>query len=154
MPATAQGRYSYKQFKLNLVIELIGDYNSRQQYGMPRPTYDLAKAKFTTPTKRRRSDNIDEENGHYPTKCNKFRCWYCWNVNKMRHETRLKCKACDVPLCVYTHNEDDCCFEKYHIDHNCIRQYFLSLKFHLQSLCYHSCGAYLFITHVYIPKTV
>ena len=29
---------------------------------------------------------------------------------------RLKCKACDVLLCVYTHNEDDCCFEKYHID--------------------------------------
>ena len=83
---------------------------------MPRPTYDLAKAKSTTPTKRRRSDNIDEGNGHYPTKCNKARCWYCWNVNKVRHETRLKCKACDVPLCVYTHDEDDSCFEKYHID--------------------------------------
>ena len=37
-------------------------------------------------------------------------------LNKVRHETRLKCKACDVPLCVYTHNEDDFCFEKYHID--------------------------------------
>ena len=33
------------------MIELIGDYNSRQRYGMPRPTHDLAKAKSTTPTK-------------------------------------------------------------------------------------------------------
>ena len=38
---------------------------------MPRPTYDLAKAKSTTPTKRR-SDNIDEGNDHQPTKCNKL----------------------------------------------------------------------------------
>ena len=45
------------------MIELFGDYNSLQQYGMPRPTYDLAKAKSTTPTKRR-SDNIDEGNDH------------------------------------------------------------------------------------------
>ena len=30
LPATAQARYSYKQFRLNLVTEFIGDYNSRQ----------------------------------------------------------------------------------------------------------------------------
>ena len=114
VPATGEARQSYKQFRLKLAMELIADYNSRQRYGMPKPTYELAKAKSMTPTKRKRSD---EGNGHYPTRNNKVKCWYCWNVNRERHETRLKCKACDIPLCVYGHNNDDkSCFEKYHTD--------------------------------------
>ena len=100
VPATGEARQSYKQFRLKLAMELIADYNSRQRYGMPKPTYELAKAKSTTPTKRKRSECVDEGNGHYPTRNNKVKCWYCWNVNRERHETRLKCKACDIPLCV------------------------------------------------------
>ena len=113
IPTTGQSRITYKQFRLKLATELIGDYNSRHRYRIPTEIHEIVIAKSTTPIKRRRGQSIDDGNGHYPTKCNKLKCWYCWNVTGVRHESRVKCKACDIPLCVYNDDETSC-FEKYH----------------------------------------
>ena len=101
----------YKTFRMTLATQLIGQYNSRQRYALPTPVYEIASCSSTRPGKKR---STSEGNGHYPVKSKKLKCWYCVNVDGVRHESRISCKECNVALCIDTHDDSLSCFEKYH----------------------------------------
>ena len=104
VPVT-DNKFDYKTFRMRLADELIGDYNSRKRYSLPKAIYDIATQK-ATPSKKRKIDSVStsEGMGHFPVKTNKLKCWYCWNVDNVRHESRIGCKACSVSLCIEQHN--------------------------------------------------
>ena len=112
--ATTSHKLDFKTFRLQLAQELIGSYNSRQRYRLPAPLYDTTMRKSITPTKRRRSGS-ETAGAHYPVKDKRGRCWYCWNVKGVRHESSVRCRECMVALCVESRDGDESCFEKYHV---------------------------------------
>ena len=88
---------SWKEFRAELVMSLIGDYNSRKVPGR-RPSLPAP-----------RSTNLT----HFPLKMEKrSRCSYC-NASKIAKYTYWKCNDCNKYLC-HTGNLRTDCFLKHH----------------------------------------
>ncbi len=93
-------RTGYKQFRLQLSKELIGQYNERKSYTLPSLMIPVRKR--STPA-------------HFPTKGKKARCHYCYNSLNIRHESSIRCTRCDVSLCIEPRQQNSqSCFELYH----------------------------------------
>ncbi len=89
---------NYKEFRLTLAKELIGNYYSRK-----RPGRGLATP-HTLPI------------WHFPVKEKKNRCWYCAHVRhpSRRRETRWFCRDCQVYLCHTGLTDGSDCFLMHH----------------------------------------
>ena len=89
---------NYKEFRLTLAKELIGDY-----YSHKRPGRGLATP-HTLPIR------------HFPVKEKKNRCWYCAHVRhpSRRRETRWFCRDCQVYLCHTGLTDGSDCFLMHH----------------------------------------
>ena len=89
---------NYKEFRLTLAKELIGDYYSRKHPGRGLAT------PHTLPIR------------HFPVKEKKNRCWYCAHVRhpSRRRETRWFCHDCQVYLCHTGLTDGSDCFLLHH----------------------------------------
>ena len=135
-------RNDFKSFRIRLAQGLIGGYNCRQRYSLPAPVYDVALHRSIPPTKRRRLNDCNTTptilDGHFPIKGARARCSYCWNIKHRQHESTVRCRKCEAPLCVQSRDSTTpqlSCFELYHTE--CILMYinllysaFLSLVLH------------------------
>ena len=88
----------YKEFRLQVARDLIGDYNSRKRAGratLPPTTLPFRHfpVKFT-------EDPAEKAVGH--------RCWYCHTYHKRRRETVWYCRDCKLHLCHTGHPSTDC----------------------------------------------
>lgn len=88
----------FKEFRLQVARDLIGDYNSRKRAGratLPPITLPLRHfpVKFT-------EDPAEKAVRH--------RCWYCHTHHKRRRETVWYCRDCKLHLCHTGHPSTDC----------------------------------------------
>ena len=102
---TTPHKKNYLGFRIALAEELVGSFSSRSQRGRPRRSCDPP-------------GRLDGRS-HLPVFAEKRDCVVCMEVRKCkgftrkqyRHETSVKCQACDVYLCIAS---DRNCFLKYH----------------------------------------
>lgn len=95
-PPTLQHRRDSLQFRIALAHELIGDYSGKKHVGRRIVTDSLRRNRSLT---------------HLPLSVAEVKqCALC-NRRRQRHETHIKCTACQVHLCIQQQRN---CFHDYH----------------------------------------
>ena len=115
-------RQAFKSFRLKLGEGLIGNYNSRQRYSLPRSIYEAAIESTAPPVKRSRVEPSQvSEADHFPIHGSSSRCAYCWNAhNHRRHESSIHCRKCGKAFCIVARDPPEdgpSCFERYHTEY-------------------------------------
>ena len=122
----ATPRQGFKDFRVRLAEQLIGEYNSRHRYSLPQPIH-VAALDTLTPAllKRRRlaiTSGSDDSStlAHFPIKGSSCKCAYCWNVkDHRRHESSVHCRRCRKAFCIVSRDAPEggpSCFERYHME--------------------------------------
>ena len=117
-PITASTRQAViKDFRQQLALGLIGQYNTRKRYALPAPILEAASDCVPPPAKRRAGATPQGSEGHFPIKGPTARCHRCWNYkNHRRHESAMHCRKCGKAFCLVSRDSLDgpSCFERYH----------------------------------------
>ena len=102
-PVTISNRQAViKDFRQQLALRLIGQYNTRQRYALPGPILEAASQDCVPPpAKCRAGATTQEREGHFPIKGPTARCHWCWNYrNHRRHESSMHCRQCGKAFCL------------------------------------------------------
>ena len=117
-PITVSNRQAViKDFRQQLALGLIGQYNTRKRYALPAPIREAASDCAPPPVKRRAGATPQGSEGHFPIKGPTARCHWCWNYKKhRRHESAMHCRKCGKAFCLVSRDGLDgpSCFERYH----------------------------------------
>ena len=102
-------------FRQQLALGLIADYNTQQRYVLPASSRAVACHLTSPPAKQQRRTVSGE--GHFPIKGPSSRCHWCWNYRKhRRHESTVHCRLCGKAFCLVPRDGTDrpSCFERFH----------------------------------------
>jgi len=97
-------KINLKEFRLNVVTELVGFSTSKKRGKKPKqhgPSHNKPKI----------SDEIRFSQVHIPTRLEQIRNCVCCSSNNKRIRTKYMCTICKVPLCIKGKKN---CYEIYH----------------------------------------